>query len=117
MAKFDWIQSYPHCVTVCDTKGIIIAMNRRSMANFKKYGGEKLIGASLFDCHPEPANEIIRNQLASRQENTYITESKDKTRLISQVPWFHDEDCQQFGGMVETIINLMHGSKITIKKR
>ncbi len=117
MKTFDWIQSYPHCVTVSDSEGIIIAMNQKSMDNFKKYGGKKLIGSSLFACHPEPANEIIRNQLASREENTYITESSDKTRLINQVPWYHDDDCLQFGGLVETIINLAHGSKITIKKR
>ena len=112
MNNFDWIQSYPHGVTVCDTKGIILAMNVASQENFKKYGGEKLIGSSLFDCHPESANEIIRNQLATREENTYITESTDKKRLINQVPWYRDNE---FGGMVETIINLPR--EIMTKKR
>jgi hypothetical protein len=110
--SFDWISSYPHCVTVCDTDGIIIAMNEASIRNFKKYGGKKLIGSSLFDCHPESANAVIRNQLATRQGNTYITESTDKKRLISQQPWFDGPD---FGGLVETIIDLP--MDITIKKR
>ena len=103
MENFDWMEVYPHCVTVCDTQGTIIAMNGASRENFKKYGGGKLIGASLFDCHPESANEIIRNQLASQAGNTYMTESTDKKRLISQVPWYRNNE---FGGMVETIINL-----------
>ncbi len=103
MDSFNWIESYPHSVTVCDTKGIIIAMNDASKNNFKKYGGGRLIGSSLFDCHPESANKIIRHQLATETENTYITESTDKKRLISQVPWYRDNT---FGGMVETIITL-----------
>lgn len=112
MDTFNWIESYPHCVTVCDTEGIIIAMNDVSKNNFKKYGGGSLIGSSLFDCHPESANEIIRNQLATQVKNTYITESSDKKKLISQVPWYRGST---FGGMVETIIPLP--ADMSIKKR
>ncbi len=112
MDNFNWIESYPHCVTVSDTRGIIIAMNSASRKNFKKYGGEKLIGASLFDCHPESANTIIRNQLAGQAANTYLTESKEKKRLISQVPWYRNNE---FGGMVETIITLPQD--LLVKKR
>ena len=103
MENFDWMEAYPHCVTVCDIQGTIIAMNGASRENFKKYGGRKLIGASLFDCHPESANKVICNQLANQTGNTYITESTDKKRLISQVPWYRNNE---FGGMVETIITL-----------
>ncbi len=112
MNTFSWITSYPHCVTVCNSEGIIIAMNDASKENFKKYGGGSLIGSSLFDCHPESANEIIRNQLATQSKNTYITESTNKKRLISQAPWFLDNT---FGGMVETIITLP--ADMPIKKR
>ena len=103
MENFDWLEAYPHCDTVCDTQGIIIAMNRASRENFKKYGGSKLIDSNLFDCHPESANAIIRDQLAAQTGNTYITESADKKRLISQVPWYHNN---AFAGLVETIIDL-----------
>jgi len=112
MHTFDWINSYPHCVTVCDTEGIIIAMNAVSQENFKKYGGGNLVGSSLFDCHPEAANAIIRDQLANETANTYITESGDTKRLISQVPWYNGGT---FGGMVETIIVLP--AAIDTKKR
>lgn len=113
MKTFDWIASYPHGVTVCDTEGIIIAMNGASCENFKKYGGKKLIGSSLFDCHPESANTIIRNQLDFQEANTYITEKAAKKRLISQTPWYHAD--KTFGGMVETIIDLPVNTNV--KKR
>ena len=112
MNSFNWLESYPHCVTVCDTEGIIVAMNKASRENFKKYGGGSLIGSSLFDCHPESANTIIGHQLATETENTYITESSDKKRLISQVPWYQNN---KFGGLVETIISLP--GDMPIKKR
>ncbi len=97
--EFDWLEDYPAAVTVCDDKGIIIAMNRRSMQQFRKQGGEKLIGSSLFDCHPESANTIIRKQLETQQPNIYITESTSGRRLIQQVPWYKDG---VFAGLVET---------------
>jgi len=112
MADFDWIHSYPHCVTVCDTEGIIIAMNETSVEHFKKYGGEKLIGSSLFSCHPESANVLIREQLANQSASTYMTASKEKKRLISQVPWYSGTT---FGGMVETVIELP--DDMPVKKR
>ncbi len=97
--EFDWIEDYPAAVTVCDHKGIIIAMNGRSIEQFRKQGGEKLIGSSLFDCHPESANTIIREQLATQQPNIYITESKSGRRLVQQVPWYSNG---AFAGLVET---------------
>ncbi len=112
MDDFDWMEAYPHCVTVCDTRGVIIAMNSASRENFKKYGGSRLIGSSLFDCHPESANAIIRTQLAEQTGNSYLTESTDKKRLISQVPWYCNNT---FAGLVETIIDLPQD--VVIKKR
>ena len=97
--EFDWMEDYPAAVTVCDEKGIIISMNRRSIEQFRKRGGEKLIGSSLFDCHPESANTIIREQLKTQQPNTYITESTSGRRLVQQVPWYRDG---VFAGLVET---------------
>jgi len=103
MESFDWLESYPHCVTICDRSGIIIAMNRASADNFKKYGGSKLIGSSLFDCHPESACTIIQDLLARQKGNSYIVEKKGRKRLISQEPWYRDGI---FSGLVETILNM-----------
>ena len=97
--EFDWIEDYPAAVTVCDDKGIIIAMSRRSIEQFQEYGGAELIGSSLFDCHPESANVLIKDQLQSQEPNIYITQSKSGRRLIQQVPWYKEG---VFAGLVET---------------
>lgn len=110
--KFDWIEDYPAAVTVCDVEGVTIAMNRRSIENFKKRGGEKLIGTSLFACHPEPANDMIREQLKTQQPNVYITESTSGRKLVQQVPWYKDGI---FAGIVETVAPIER--EIPIKQR
>ncbi len=110
--SFDWHKDYPAAVTVCDTKGIIVAMNRRSVELFAKRGGAALIGTSLFSCHPESANEIIRRQLQTQEANVYITRRKKGSRLIQQVPWYRDG---VFGGLVETVIPIP--DDIPVKER
>ena len=109
---FDWQEDHPAAVTVCDTDGIIIAMNKRSIEQFAKRGGAKLIGTSLFDCHPESANKIIRRQLQTQQANVYITSRKSGSRLIQQVPWYRDG---VFGGLIETVSPI--SGDIPVKKR
>lgn len=100
---FDWVEHYPSAVSVCDAEGTIIAVNRLAMELFGKYGGEDLIGASLFDCHPEPANEIIRTLLREQRGNTYFTEKNGVRKLVHQTPWRKDG---VFAGLTETIIVL-----------
>lgn len=100
---FDWVENYPAAVSVCDTQGIIIAMNRLAMDNFSKQGGEALIGTSLFACHPEPANSIIRKLLQEQTGNTYFTEKNGVRKLVHQAPWYHEG---RFAGLTETIIAL-----------
>ena len=72
--SFDWVNDYPAAVSVYDTHGTIIAMNRLATENFSKQGGESLLGTSLFACYPEPANDIIRRLLHEQTGNTYFTE-------------------------------------------
>ena len=103
LPTFDWVEHYPAAVSVCDTQGTIIAMNRLAAEMFAKYGGMQLIGASLFGCHPEPANVMIREMLAKQQANTYFTEKKGQRKLVHQTPWY---DQGQFAGLVETVIVL-----------
>jgi len=100
---FDWVKNYPATVSVCDTQGIIIAMNRLAMDNFSKQGGEALIGTSLFACHPEPANGIIRKLLQEQTGNTYFTEKNGVRKLVHQAPWYNEG---RFAGLTETIIAL-----------
>lgn len=108
---FSWSDHLPQAVTVCDTEGRIIAMNRASAALFKNSGGTALIGASLFSCHPQSANAIIKDLLRTQRTNTYITEKKDKRLLVHQAPWYNDNE---FAGLVETITVL--SGEIVVKK-
>jgi len=86
-------------------------MNLASAALFKKSGGTALIGASLFSCHPQSANAIIKDLLRTQRTNTYITEKKDKRLLVHQAPWYNDNE---FAGLVETITVL--SGEIVVKK-
>ncbi|WP_319588198.1 PAS domain-containing protein [uncultured Desulfobulbus sp.] len=100
---FDWVEHYPAAVSVCDTQGTIIAINKLALELFGKYGGANLNGTSLFDCHPEPANIIIRRLLREHTSNTYFTEKNGVRKLVHQTPWYHEG---QFAGLTETIIVL-----------
>ena len=54
LSTFDWVHDYPAAISVCDTEGTIIALNRRATENFHRDGGERLVGTSLPHC-PTPA--------------------------------------------------------------
>lgn len=101
--SFDWVMHYPAAVSVCDSQGTIIALNRLAVEMFGNYGGANLIGTSLFDCHPEPANLLIRRLLQEQCANTYFTEKKGIRKLVHQTPWYHEG---RFAGLVETVIVL-----------
>ena len=102
-SPFDWVRDYPAAISVCDTEGTIIALNRLAAENFRRDGGERLVGTSLFACHPEPANAIIRRLLAEHTANTYFVEKQGRRKLVHQAPWYRDG---VFAGLSETIIDL-----------
>lgn len=109
---YGWIEEFPSPITVCDTDGIIIAMNKASCSNFQARGGAALIGTSLFACHPEEANKKIRKMLQKETAQTYIVENNDGKKLVHQSPWYRN---RKFAGLVETIIDLP--GEIAVRKR
>jgi len=54
--NFSWAEDYPAAITVCDTEGIIISMNQRSMEQFKKKRVVKNLSAAA-------CLTVTRNQL------------------------------------------------------
>jgi transcriptional regulator with PAS, ATPase and Fis domain len=92
-----------NAVTVCDTEGIILYMNQKAIETFAKYGGGKLVGTNLLDCHPEPSKTKVKDMLENQQANTYMIEKEGKKKLIHQVPWY---DRGVFGGLIEISIVL-----------
>lgn len=47
-------------VVICNLEHEIIYMNSAAVLNYKKWGGEKLLGRSLMDCHTQKAREKIQ---------------------------------------------------------
>lgn len=98
----NWSNELPFvAITVCDKDGKILDMNQRSQMTFAKSGGKELIGKSLFDCHPQRAQEMIKHLMNSESTNTYTIEKEGVKKLIYQTPWYQDG---QFAGLVEMSI-------------
>ena len=82
----NWSDEFPGAITVCNAKGIILYMNQKAGEVFKKYGGLKLIGKSVLDCHPEPARTKLLKMLKTRRHNVYTIEKKGMKKVIFQTP-------------------------------
>jgi len=98
MAKHPWVTEFPGAITVCDPDGIIIEMNQTAAETFKEDGGMRLIGKSLFDCHPEPARTKLKELLKTRRLNVYTTEKNGVHKIIYQSPWIKNG---KYAGFVE----------------
>lgn len=94
----DWSDEFPGAITVCDTEGVIVYMNDRSAKMFAEQGGRRLVGGSLFDCHPEKAHAKLRQMLRNRERNVYTIEKNGVRKLLYQSPWYRDGE---FAGLVE----------------
>ena len=90
MADNAWVKEFPAAVTVCDTEGRIVEMNRRSAEGFAADGGAGLVGTNVLDCHPEPSRSKLRKMMDERRANVYTIKKKGKKKLIYQSPWFED---------------------------
>ncbi|MCX6840846.1 MAG: hypothetical protein NTX53_00905 [candidate division WOR-3 bacterium] len=96
-----WWCDFPGAVTVCDREGVILEMNRKAVATLGN--GTSLVGASILDCHPEPARSKVGELLASGRTNVYTIEKKGVRKLIYQSPWFKDGEMR---GLVELSLEL-----------
>jgi hypothetical protein len=103
MGAHEWIQEFSGAVTVCDPEGTILEMNDEADRSFRKWGGKKLLGSNLFDCHPEPARSKLKQLMEERQKNVYTIEKKGIKKLVYQAPWYMNG---QYQGFVEVVIEL-----------
>ncbi len=99
----NWDKETDIAITVCDENGIITYLNDKSADDLKKYGGQSLVGKSLFDCHNEKSNEIIRFILKEHKPNLYTTEKKGLKKFICQTPIFENG---VFKGISEMVFEL-----------
>ncbi len=88
----------PFAVTACDIDGRIIYMNEKSSTTFQKYGGESLIGKSLYDCHNPNSSDKIKEIMQTGEANSYTILKNGVKKLIYQSPWYK---AGQIAGLVE----------------
>lgn len=48
-------------VVICDKEHLIIYMNPAAVDRYSKWGGEKLVGRSILDCHSPKSRETIKD--------------------------------------------------------
>jgi transcriptional regulator with PAS, ATPase and Fis domain len=99
----NWTTEFPAAITVCDTNGIVLALNEKAATTFAEDGGLKLIGTNLLDCHPEPARSKVMELLRSGERNVYTIEKNGTRKLIYQSPWYKNG---QYAGFVEMSLPL-----------
>lgn len=99
----DWAEEFNGSITVCDTNGIIVYMNKYSVNQFEKYGGEKLLGTNLLNCHPEPFKTKLTEMLEHPFDNMYTTENGNVKTIIYQTVWTEKGD---FKGIIEISFRL-----------
>ena len=95
----NWAEEFNGAITICDLDGIIVYMNKNSIEQFRKYGGEKLVGSNLLDCHPEPSKSKLKEMLENPVDNMYTTEKEGNKKIIYQTP-------RKFKGEVNGIIEI-----------
>ncbi len=93
------IEGLPCAMTICDKQGKILYMNRKATETFSKWGGNSLIGQSLFDCHSYESQEKIKHIIEHGETNAYTIEKDGIRKLIYQTPWFVE-------GKVEGLVEL-----------
>jgi hypothetical protein len=103
MSEHEWIKEFPAAITVCDAEGIILEMNDKAAKTFEKDGGYKLVGASMFDCHPDPAREKVERLLSAHTKNVYTIEKNGVKKLIYQSPWYKEGT---YAGFVEISLEI-----------
>ena len=96
--QVNWKNELPVAITVCDTKGTILEMNKKSAESFAKEGGFDLIGKNLFECHLQDSDNKIHELIAEEKTNVYTIEKNGIKKLIYQAPWF---DNGKLKGLVE----------------
>ncbi|MCF8358537.1 MAG: PAS domain-containing protein [Prolixibacteraceae bacterium] len=82
-----WADSMDVMITVCDMNGTIVYMNKAAVMGFHKYGGNNLIGKSIFDCHNPDSVAKIKEMLQNPESNTYTIVKNGEKELIHQFPW------------------------------
>ena len=97
MEIYEWAEDLDGAITVCDTEGTILFMNKRSRETFNKEG-QSMVGKNLMPCHSARSQGIIAQMLASGESHCYTILKNGRRKLIFQTPWKEDGEVK---GLVE----------------
>ncbi len=98
-----WVKEFPVTLTVIDKNDVIIDMTERTAKGFAESGHPDLIGASVFDCHPEGAKLKLKALIDSRRTNVYTYTRDGRKKLVFQAPWTIDGE---FAGYLDMTLEL-----------
>ena len=99
----EMLKELPFAITVCDTEGIILYMNDRSISTFQKYGGAGIIGTNLFLYHHGASAVKLRELLDTQTKHAYTIEKNGIRKMIYQSPWFRED---KFAGLIELSLEI-----------
>ena len=89
MDNMNWADDIDGVITVCDTEGTVLYMNKRSQETFNKEG-QSMVGKSMMPCHNERSRAIINHMLTSDESHCYTITKNGRKKLIFQTPWHQD---------------------------
>ena len=73
---------------MCDSAGIILALNKKATESLRAEGGKKLIGSNLLDCHPAVALRKLKRLMRNRSTNVYTVKKGRTRKIVLQTPWY-----------------------------
>ncbi|MDE6267804.1 MAG: PAS sensor protein [Muribaculaceae bacterium] len=77
-----WADDVNCAITVCDTEGVILYMNLRSVDTFGDKTGENLMG-----CHNPHSRALIAHMIETGESNSYTITKNGRKKVIYQTPW------------------------------
>ncbi len=80
--KINYFDEINSAVTVCNTEGVVLYQNNKSIV----VNGD-VRGKSMIPCHNEHSREIIRRLIDEGGTNVYTIEKKGIHKLIYQTAW------------------------------
>lgn len=103
MDTINWAEELGVAITVSDSSGKILYMNRKSASTFSKQGGKSLEGTRLRECHKPESWLKILDILETGRANCYTIEKDGVKKMIYQAPWYEKGTV---AGLVELSIEI-----------
>jgi len=103
MLNHFWVEELPMAITVCNSEGIILYMNRKACEIYSESGGKGLIGRNLLECHRGAVLDKLRNVFKSRTVNCYMIEKGESKKMVYQTPWYENDT---YMGYIEFIMEI-----------